>query len=82
MKKIIFTVAVVFSFGSANAQDVETKGLGFSKGDAFISGSMGINSEKEEDFKSTGFEIESKIGFFVTENIAIGSKLGFASYKE
>jgi outer membrane protein len=61
---------------------METKGPGFSNGDLFISGSIGINSsEREGAFKTTGFEIEPKIGFFVTEKIAIGGKLGFSSDK-
>ena len=45
MKKIILTVAAVFAFGFANAQDKkEDSGAGFSNGDAYISGSFGINS--------------------------------------
>ena len=72
-------MVAVLAFGFANAQ--ESTGKGFSKGDIFISGSFGINSEKEGDNKSTGFEIAPKVGFFVTENIAIGGKLGFSSDK-
>jgi outer membrane protein len=79
MKKIILSAIAVMAFGFANAQ--ESTGKGFSKGDIFISGSFGINSEKEGDNKSTGFEIAPKVGFFVTENIAIGGKLGFSSDK-
>jgi outer membrane protein len=81
MKKIILSVAAILAFGFANAQDMETKGLGFSNGDLFISGAIGINSAKTGDVKFTGFEIEPKIGFFVTEKIAIGGKLGFSSVK-
>ncbi|CAD0009861.1 outer membrane beta-barrel protein [Flavobacterium chungangense] len=79
MKKIVLSMVAVLAFGFANAQ--ESTGKGFSKGDIFISGSFGINSEKEGDNKSTGFEIAPKVGFFVTENIAIGGKLGFSSDK-
>ncbi|WP_347065984.1 outer membrane beta-barrel protein [Flavobacterium sp. WV_118_3] len=80
MKKIILTVAAVFAFGFANAQE-EAKGEGFSKGDVFISGSVGIKSSKQGDDKSTGFEVAPKVGYFVTNNIAVGAKLGYESIK-
>ena len=81
MKKIVLTTAAIFAFGLANAQDMATNGLGFTKGDVFISGAIGIVSDKTGDEKSTFFEIEPKIGFFVAEKIAIGGKLGFSSFK-
>lgn len=81
MKKIILSAIAVMAFGFANAQE-STGSKGFAKGDIFISGAVGITSDKTGDDKSSGFEVEPKIGFFVTENIAIGGKLGFGSYKE
>lgn len=72
MKKLLLTAAAVFAFGFANAQEG-----GFAKGDIFVSGAFGISSEKTGDAKSSEFEIEPKIGFFVTENIAVGGKLGY-----
>lgn len=82
MKKVLLSAVALLAFGFANAQEEEksTNG-GFSKGDLFISGAFSIASESTDDVKSTGFEIEPKIGFFLTENIAIGGKLGFASMK-
>lgn len=80
MKKIVLSAVAILAFGFANAQESST-GKGFSNGDIFISGSVGIDSEKTGDVKSSGFEITPKVGFFVTENIAIGGKLGFSSYK-
>jgi len=81
MKKVLLSAVALLAFGFANAQE-ETKGNGgFSKGDVFVSGAFSIGSEKTGDDKSSGFEIEPKVGYFVTENIAIGGKLGFASYK-
>lgn len=77
MKKLLLTAAAVFAFGFANAQEG-----GFAKGDIFVSGAFGINSEKTGDAKSSGFEIEPKVGFFVTENIAIGGKLGYRTENE
>lgn len=79
MKKLLLTAAAVFAFGFANAQDAGNGG--FAKGDVYVTGAFGIASEKTGDNKSSGFEIEPKVGFFVTENIAIGGKLGFSSYK-
>lgn len=80
MKKIVLSALAVLAFGFANAQDSST-GKGFSKGDLFISGAIGVDSQKTGDNKSSGFEVEPKIGFFVTENIAIGGKLGFSANK-
>jgi len=80
MKKIVLSAVAILAFGFANAQESST-GKGFSNGDIFISGSVGIDSDKTGDVKSSGFEITPKVGFFVTENIAIGGKLGFSSYK-
>jgi opacity protein-like surface antigen len=80
MKKVILTVAAVFAFGFANAQDKkENSGEGFSNGDVFVSGSFGFGSEKTGDEKISGFNIAPKVGFFVADNIAIGGKLGYAS---
>ena len=81
MKKIILTAVAVFGFAFANAQEEGKGNGGFAKGDVFVSGAFSIGSEKTGDDKSSGFEIEPKVGYFVTENIAIGGKLGFASYK-
>jgi len=76
MKKIVLTAIAVLGFSLANAQTG-----GFAKGDAFISGAFNVSSEKTGDAKSNGFTIEPKVGYFVSENIAIGAKLGFGSDK-
>lgn len=83
MKKVILSVAALFAFGFASAQDVKesTGGKGFASGDVFISGGFGISSTKTGDVKSSSFEITPKVGFFVTESIAIGGKLGYSSDK-
>ncbi|MFB9108174.1 outer membrane beta-barrel protein [Flavobacterium gyeonganense] len=79
MKKIVLSMVAVLAFGFANAQD--STGKGFSKGNVFISGSVGISSDKTGDVKESGFEIAPKVGFFVTDNIAIGGRLGYRSDK-
>lgn len=83
MKKIIFAAAALFAFGFANAQDKKESegGKGFANGDVFISGSFGISSSKEGDLKTNGFEIMPRVGFFVSENIAIGGQIGYESTK-
>lgn len=79
MKKVILSVAAIFAFGFANAQ--ETVSEGFTKGDVFISGALKFGSTKEGDSKTTGFEVAPSVGYFVTENIAVGVRLGFSSDK-
>jgi outer membrane protein len=80
MKKIILTIAAVFAFGFANAQEETTDG-GFSKGDVFISGAFTMSSAKTGDFKENSFEVAPKVGYFITENIAIGASIGYQSNK-
>jgi outer membrane protein len=81
MKKVLLSAVALLAFGFANAQEEGKGNGGFAKGDVFVSGAFSIGSEKTGDDKSNGFEIEPKVGYFVTENIAIGGKLGYASYK-
>lgn len=79
MKKIILSVAAVFAFGFANAQEDASEG--FKKGDVFISGAVGFGSTKTGDFKTSDFIIAPSAGYFVTENIAIGLAFGYESSK-
>jgi outer membrane protein len=81
MKKVLLSAVALLAFGFANAQEEEKGNGGFSKGSMFISGAFSIDSESTDDVKSSGFEIAPKFGYFVTENIAIGGKLGYASMK-
>ncbi|MEL1248528.1 outer membrane beta-barrel protein [Flavobacterium helocola] len=86
MKKVLLSAVALLAFGFANAQEEKSANGGFAKGDVFVSGSFGIASDKAYDadldfVESTGFSFMPKVGFFVTENIAVGGKLGFASMK-
>lgn len=81
MKKVLLSAVALVAFTFANAQEEKPAGNGFSKGDVFLSGAFSVGSEKTGDATSNGFEIEPKIGFFVSENIAVGAKLGFKSDK-
>lgn len=82
MKKIIFTVAAIFAFGFANAQDKKESSEGFSKGNVFIMGSAGFSNSSTGDFSNSTFSFSPRAGFFVSNNIAIGLAIGFDGSKE
>lgn len=78
MKKIILSVAAIFAFGFANAQEkTESTGEGFSKGDVFIMGSAGFSTTSTGDVKDNTFNFSPRAGFFVSPNIAVGLAVGF-----
>jgi outer membrane protein W len=79
MKKVLLTAVAVFAFSFANAQDSTTGG--FSKGDVMLSGSVGVSTQKTGDVKGNGFEIVPSVGYFVTNNIAVGVNLSFETTK-
>lgn len=79
MKKILLSITTLFTFALASAQDEPTT-TGFTRGDAFISGTLSFGSEKTGDyFKNTVFTVAPSAGYFVTNNIAIGVGLGYSS---
>ena len=80
MKKLLFAAAAVFAFGMANAQEEGTGG--FSKGNIFVSGGVAFGSEKTGDFKSSGIEFSPMVGYFVSDNIAVGARLSVGSSKD
>jgi outer membrane protein W len=77
MKKVLLTAVAVLAFGFVKAQD-----SGYSKGNVFLTGSVGIISEKTADQKFSGVLFAPKAGYFVTENIAVGLGLGIQSSKD
>ncbi len=82
MKKVLLSAVALLAFGFANAQEEKSANGGFSKGDAFVSGAFTLSSTSMDKDKSSSFEIAPQVGYFVTENIAIGGKLGYMSEKE
>ena len=80
MKKLLFSAVALVAFGFVNAQ--EKSNGGFSKGDVFASGAVGFGSSKTGDAKSSSFTFAPAVGYFVTENIAAGARLGFGSASE
>ena len=81
MKKVLLSAVALLAFGFANAQEEEKGNGGFAKGDVFVSGAVTLSSAKKGDFKANAFEIAPKVGYFVTENIAIGASVGLQSLK-
>lgn len=81
MKKIILTVAAVFAFGFANAQDAKETSEGFSQGDVYFSGSLGFNSTKQDEAKENNVTFSPSAAYFVSPNIAIGARLTVESGK-
>ena len=79
MKKIILSAFALFAIGFANAQEKSEEGKGFSNGDVVISGTVGFSSTKTGDFKTDSFTIMPGVGFFVSDNIAIGGTIGYTS---
>ena len=80
MKKVLLSAVALLAFGFANAQE-EKANEGFAKGDVFVSGAVTLGSAKTGVFKANAFEIAPKVGYFVTENVAVGASLGFQSLK-
>lgn len=82
MKKVLLSAVALLTIGFANAQEeaAATTG-GFAKGDMFLSGSVGFGSETTGDQKDNMFTIAPKFAFFVSDNIAVGAKLGYTSSK-
>ncbi|WP_291134574.1 outer membrane beta-barrel protein [Flavobacterium sp. UBA7663] len=80
MKKVLLSAVALLAFGFANAQE-EKANEGFAKGDVFVTGAFTLGSEKTGDVKSSSFEIAPQVGYFLTENIAIGGKLGYKADK-
>ncbi|MBU2927240.1 outer membrane beta-barrel protein [Winogradskyella psychrotolerans] len=84
MKKLLFTAAVaVLGFTSVNAQE-EVKTYSFGEGDIFLEGMVGFNSsnDKNTEVKENSFEVSPKLGYFMSEDLAIGGELSFISSKE
>ena len=80
MKKIILTVVALSAFGFANAQNKKESNLGFSKGDVFVSGALTFGSDsKISNYKQDNFVFAPSVGYFVTDNIALGVNLNLGS---
>lgn len=86
MKKIVLSVAAVFAFGFANAQEtqvVETSNFGFAKGDIIVEGAIqfGTTNNKNTEVKTSNFAFTPKAGLFLTDKAMVGVQLGIGSGK-
>ena len=79
MKKVILSAMAVFALSFANAQ--EDSNGGFGQGDLFATGSVGFNSDKMDEAKGSNFYFRPEVGYFLTENIALGLGIEFGSAK-
>ncbi|WP_338378337.1 outer membrane beta-barrel protein [uncultured Flavobacterium sp.] len=83
MKKVLFAAVAVFAFGMANAQD-ETKSFGFNQSDIFLEGNLGFSStnDKNTEEKTSELNFNPKVGYFISDKLALGVELMAGSYKE
>ena len=80
MKKIILTVVALGAFVFVNAQSVKESNSGFTKGDVFVSGTLTFGSDsKVTNYKQDSFVFAPSVGYFVTNNIALGVNLNVGS---
>lgn len=84
MKKVLLSAVALLAFGFANAQEEEKANGGFAKGDVFVSGAFtfGSTNDKDADVKTSNFTLAPKVGYFVTENIAVGGQISYSSTKD
>ena len=86
MKKLfLFATLALFAL-NVNAQGEnesnDESSVGWSKGDMYISGSVGLTSMTFGDDKENEFNIMPQFGMFLSDNIAAGVQVGYMSYKE
>ena len=84
MKKIVLSVAAVFAFGFANAQEVQNaQEFGFSKGDIVVEGALqfGTTNNKNTETKTSNLGFTPKAGLFLTDKAMVGVELGIGSSK-
>lgn len=82
MKKLLMFAAIaVFGLSNVNAQDEPI--FGFYEGDVIVEGNVNFNStnDKNSDTKTNEFGISPKVGYFLSDDLAIGGMLDFNSYK-
>lgn len=81
MKKIVLTLAALTAFTFASAQEGETSTFGFSEGNIMLEGNIMYNStnDKNTETKTSEFEFNPKVGYFLTDDIALGVELGIGS---
>jgi len=84
MKKLVLSLVAVAAFGfTANAQEKEKPTFGFQEGNFMIEGSFQIADQVGKESKSgdkekiTHYTFTPKIGYFLSDKLAVGASLGF-----
>ncbi|NQD70092.1 porin family protein [Sphingobacterium shayense] len=72
MKKLLLTLTAVAGLTMASKAQTE-------QGKFIVGGQVGFHSEKVEDSeaKNTGFSINPTVGYFVSDNWAVGTAIGY-----
>lgn len=86
MKKVLLSAIAVFSLTFANAQEEEKKGFGFGQGDVLVEGNLSFSSNKDEagttEVKNNSFSFSPKVGYMLTDKVALGAELMVGSGKQ
>lgn len=85
MKKIILSLVAIFGFGAAaQAQDSGSE-FGFNQGDILVEGNFSFytrgTSGDSSDNKHNTFVIAPRVGYFLTDKLALGVGLDFGTAK-
>lgn len=82
MKKLLFAAALVAFGFTANAQEEQT--FGFAEDDVIVEGNLGFNSEndKNTEIETSAFEFNPKVGYFLSDDLAVGVQLMLDTDKE
>lgn len=80
MKKYLLLFVSIIVFGTMQAQKNEDHN-GFMKSDKYISGLIGFSTiSNADDVKIKQFEVSPRFGYFISDFIAIGGRLGYGYY--
>ena len=74
MKKAIFTISIILL--TAIGVNAQKSTEGYAKGNTFTSGQFAFNSETTGDVKTSSIDFSPTVGYFVSNNVAIGVQLG------
>lgn len=77
MKKLLLTLTAVSAIAFASHAQTE-------QGRTIVGGQLGLNtsSVKDSDDKSTNFSIAPEVGYFVSDNFALGLGVGYSWAKQ
>lgn len=73
----------VFGLSNVNAQEIVPT-YGFDEGSILLEGGLGLNNTKDKntDTKNNFFTINPKLGYFITDDFAVGVEAGYTASKK